>query len=111
MNLGILMCIECSGIHRNLGSHISKVRSLDLDEWASGPLSVMMALGNETGKSIWEARCCPSQGKPNPRSSREDKECWIRAKYENKEFIILPQPEVHLHEQVGKKFTSCCLKF
>ena len=93
------MCIECSGIHRNLGSHISKVRSLDLDEWPSGPLSVMMALGNETGNSIWEAR--PSQGKPNPRSSREDKERWIRAKYENKEFIILPQPGLPLHEQVG----------
>ena len=33
INLGMLVCIECSGIHRNLGSHISKVRSLDLDEW------------------------------------------------------------------------------
>ncbi|CAL4117321.1 unnamed protein product, partial [Meganyctiphanes norvegica] len=86
INLGILMCIECSGIHRNLGSHISKVRSLDLDEWSPGPLSVMMGLGNATGNSIWEAR--PSQGKPKPDSSREDKERWIRTKYENKEFIV-----------------------
>ncbi|CAL4062724.1 unnamed protein product [Meganyctiphanes norvegica] len=98
INLGILMCIECSGIHRNLGSHLSKVRSLYLDEWPPGPLSVMMALGNETGNSIWEAR--PGQGKPNPDSSREDKERWIRTKYENKKFMVLPQPGLPLHEQV-----------
>jgi hypothetical protein len=36
INLGILLCIECSGVHRKLGSHISRVRSLDLDEWPPG---------------------------------------------------------------------------
>ena len=33
INLGILVCIECSGIHRSLGVHVSKVRSLTLDKW------------------------------------------------------------------------------
>ena len=46
INLGVLICIECSGVHRKLGSHISRVRSLDLDEWPPGHLAVMSALGN-----------------------------------------------------------------
>ena len=33
LNLGSLICMECSGIHRNLGTHHSRVRSLELDEW------------------------------------------------------------------------------
>lgn len=48
------MCIECSGVHRNLGSHISKVRSLTLDEWPPGHLSVMLTIGNSLANSVWE---------------------------------------------------------
>ena len=33
INLGIMMCIECSGIHRSMGVHLSKVRSVTLDSW------------------------------------------------------------------------------
>lgn len=99
INLGVLMCIECSGIHRNLGSHISKVRSLDLDDWPAGPLSVMMSLGNELVNNTWEANL-RGQTKPNPRSSREEKERWIRAKYELKEFLALPQSGISLQEQL-----------
>merc|ERR1712029_852894 len=74
INLGVLICIECSGVHRKLGSHISRVRSLDLDEWPPGHLSVMTALGNRVANSIWE-HARPSQNKkPGPNSSQEDKE-------------------------------------
>jgi len=33
INLGVLVCIECSGVHRALGVNISKVRSITLDKW------------------------------------------------------------------------------
>ncbi|KAK5874782.1 hypothetical protein CesoFtcFv8_027338 [Champsocephalus esox] len=55
LNLGALICIECSGIHRNLGTHLSRVRSLDLDEWPLELIRVMTAIGNQLANSLWEA--------------------------------------------------------
>ena len=81
------MCIECSGVHRNLGSHISRVRSLDLDEWPPGHLAVMIALGNRTANSIWEGRLPHPGIKPSPNSSQEEKERFIIAKYSRREFL------------------------
>lgn len=56
INLGVVVCIECSGIHRQLGVHISKMRSLKLDvkAWTEPLLKVFSKLGNETCNEIWE---------------------------------------------------------
>ncbi|XP_047528456.1 centaurin-gamma-1A isoform X1 [Vanessa atalanta] len=86
LNLGVLICIECSGIHRNLGSHISRVRSLDLDEWPLGHVSVMVTMGNALANSIWESDL-RGHIKPIATSTREEKERWIRLKYERRAFL------------------------
>merc|ERR1719296_298546 len=87
LNLGVLMCIECSGIHRNLGSHVSRVRSLDLDSWLPEHLAVMISLGNQRANLIWEVKTHPGVMKPGPASSQEVKEKYIRAKYEHKMLV------------------------
>ncbi|KAG2227925.1 hypothetical protein INT45_011948, partial [Circinella minor] len=58
LNLGILLCIECSGIHRSLGSHLSKVRSLMLDKTSYTPevVNILLALGNAQSNAIWDPR-------------------------------------------------------
>ncbi|KAJ7411796.1 Arf-GAP with GTPase, ANK repeat and PH domain-containing protein 3 [Willisornis vidua] len=100
LNLGALMCIECSGIHRNLGTHLSRVRSLDLDDWPSELLMVMTAIGNALANAVWEGMV-EGYPKPTPDSSREEKERWIRAKYEQKLFLApLPQSDIPLGQQL-----------
>nr|XP_048689729.1 arf-GAP with coiled-coil, ANK repeat and PH domain-containing protein 1 isoform X3 [Caretta caretta] len=93
INLGITLCIECSGIHRSLGVHFSKVRSLTLDSWEPELVKLMCELGNGALNRIYEARVDEMTVKrPQPGCSRAEKESWIRAKYVEKKFITkLPE--------------------
>ncbi|XP_045583437.1 arf-GAP with coiled-coil, ANK repeat and PH domain-containing protein 2 isoform X2 [Procambarus clarkii] len=91
INLGITLCIECSGIHRSLGVHYSKVRSLTLDAWEPEVLKVMGELGNTVINSIYLATYAPGGGTgppaAKPESQRSVREGWIKAKYVTRQFV------------------------
>uniref|UniRef100_UPI0037E9257D arf-GAP with coiled-coil, ANK repeat and PH domain-containing protein 2 n=1 Tax=Semicossyphus pulcher TaxID=241346 RepID=UPI0037E9257D len=88
INLGVTMCIECSGIHRSLGVHLSKVRSLTLDSWEAEQLKLLCVLGNNVMNRIYEARCSEEgRVKPRANSPRAEKETWIKEKYVEKRFV------------------------
>ncbi|WOL07713.1 ADP-ribosylation factor [Canna indica] len=80
VNLGIFICMQCSGIHRSLGVHISKVRSATLDTWLPEQVTLIQNMGNEKSNKYWEAELPPNY-------DRVGIENFIRAKYEDKRWI------------------------
>ncbi|KAE9461780.1 hypothetical protein C3L33_06286, partial [Rhododendron williamsianum] len=80
VNLGIFICMQCSGVHRSLGVHISKVRSATLDTWLPDQVAFIQSMGNEKSNSYWEAEL-------PPKYDRVGIENFIRAKYVDKRWI------------------------
>jgi len=80
INLGVFICIVCSGIHRSLGTHLSRVRSLHLDHLTDAQLGILKRLGNARAAEIWESK-----------ATSEDKRggvaAFVKEKYINKTFL------------------------
>ncbi len=102
-NLGIFLCIRCAGIHRNLGVHISRVKSVNLDSWTPEQVGSIQNMGNSKARAVYEANLPDNFSRPQTDSSLES---FIRAKYEHKKYIAkewvetTPKPAVSTH---------CCL--
>ncbi|KAK5108252.1 hypothetical protein LTR62_008636 [Meristemomyces frigidus] len=86
-NLGLFLCERCGGLHRKLGTHVSKVKSLSMDSWSADQVEHMKKVGNLEGNRRW-----------NPKGVRPDipidvdevdgaVERFIRAKYEQRAFM------------------------
>ncbi|XP_021040262.1 arf-GAP with coiled-coil, ANK repeat and PH domain-containing protein 2 isoform X6 [Mus caroli] len=108
INLGITLCIECSGIHRSLGVHFSKVRSLTLDTWEPELLKLMCELGNDVINRVYEAKL-EKMGvkKPQP-GQRQEKEAYIRAKYVERKFVDKHSALVSPSEQDKRSSSKSC---
>ncbi|XP_074544011.1 arf-GAP with dual PH domain-containing protein 1-like [Halichoeres trimaculatus] len=85
--LGVFLCLNCSGLHRNLPA-ISRVKSLRLDFWEDSVVEFMQERGNSAAKAIFE-KCIPDfYYRPQEKDCVVLKDQWIRAKYERREFVV-----------------------
>jgi len=93
INLGCYMCIQCSGVHRSLGTHLSKVRAVAADDWNDDWVDNMERWGNERAAAFWEAR--PPRHRPVQAfgdSATRGLRDYIRAKYDHRTFAAAGEP-------------------
>ena len=86
VNLGVFVCLTCSGIHRSLGVHISQVRSCNLDTWLPKQVEFCRLMGNVRGNKYWEARIPehfrrPPSGNPNPELASFIRDKYVERRY------------------------------
>ncbi|XP_071857726.1 arfGAP domain of ASAP isoform X9 [Bombus fervidus] len=86
-NFGIIVCIECSGIHRDLGVHISRIQSLTLDNVGTAQLLLARHMTNQAFNEVMEATLHHNH-KPTPTSTMEERYEFIRAKYVDKRYVM-----------------------
>lgn len=107
-NLGVFLCIRCAGIHRNLGVHISRVKSVNLDAWTPEHVAYVQRMGNSRARAIYEANLPADFRRPQTDAALET---FIRAKYEHKKYIATDYvdpgpPEPVAIEKMEKKRTK-----
>jgi stromal membrane-associated protein len=88
VNLGVFVCMRCSQVHRNLGAHISKVKScMGTYLWCPDEIEQMKAVGNKRAWALYTHAAPPGMQKPAVDATFEEVDAFARAKYEQQAWV------------------------
>ena len=87
ITFGTFVCLRCSGQHRQLQVHITKIKSVNLDKWQPEMVEMYKHLNNTVVNSYWEAKLPRGYNKPGQSASSQEVESFIRDKYINKRWV------------------------
>lgn len=104
ISIGCIVCIECSGVHRHLGTTISKVKSFELDMWDERN-EVIEKIGNADVNSAYEMNIFLNE-KPSVTSGREVREKYIYNKYVRKLYARKSHTTNPINTQTKKKTSN-----
>lgn len=86
LTYGTLLCIECAGLHRGLGVHLSFVRSLSMDSWTNEQYARMVTGGNDRWKDYFFRRDGGGDNTTTTKTNTDgkvDPKTAMRMKYES----------------------------
>ncbi|XP_029142567.1 arf-GAP with Rho-GAP domain, ANK repeat and PH domain-containing protein 3 [Protobothrops mucrosquamatus] len=100
INLCVVICKHCAGLHRSLGSRISKVQSLKLDTsiWSNEMVQLFIMLGNRQANKFWAAHL-PASEALYPDANTEQRRDFIIYKYRYGRFRM-PHPQYNSQESI-----------
>jgi stromal membrane-associated protein len=112
ITFGTFVCLRCSGQHRQLQVHITKIKSVNLDKWAPEMLEMYKHVNNTILNAYWEARLPRGYNKPGQNATSQEVESFIRDKYVNRRWVdtALSADPANLYWNDRKKFDKFILK-
>ena len=87
ITFGTFVCLKCSGMHRQLQVHITKIKSVHLDKWQPEIVEMYKYVNNFIINNYWEAKLPKGFSKPTLDSTAQEVESFIKDKYLSKKWI------------------------
>ncbi|KAF7800133.1 hypothetical protein EIP86_011378 [Pleurotus ostreatoroseus] len=82
VSFAVFLCLQCAGVHRGFGVHVSFVRSVSMDTWQEEQIKRMQLGGNGPFKTFMKAY--ENGGYSEGMSAHDKYHCWAAAQYREK---------------------------